>query len=409
MHKHSYCVNPRYREAVIANATPFPGRIGRSKKPPVFSAAELAALKAANRRNLLRMDGKGKESWKVFIWDALKERARAAGKNPNAVVAPSERCLKWVRAEIAPAAVEARTQNARHRHVNDDYLTQVSMTGAFLALAWNGKLPEEGDTSRLLGELLFNTDGLSVLLKSDADVDTEVFADRDTLKELGVLKRQPARACGEDGQANMQDRTLHLHYTTSSTGNLVCTVLQIKDNHFDSLELLELEEGRLFLMLIPPSGETNEGGKKKRKWHEGEDVAGRMWTEAILPAEYNERVKVCKAAGLSGQFEKVDQMDCTFDADQDDGDGAWIETAGHYEEDALLDVEEDAVRDSDEEDAVQAVGERDETDLETTEKAMYLEWWKASSSPVFAPPDLKIGNLADGDSATTSSWMGTVI
>jgi hypothetical protein len=195
-----------------------------------------------------------------------------------------------VRAEIAPAAVEARTQNARRRYVNDDYLTQVSMTGAFLALAWNGKLPEEGDTASLLDELLFNTDGLSVLLKSDADVDTEVFADRDTLKELGVLKRQPARACGEDGQANMQDRTLHLHYTTSSTGNLVCTVLQIKDNHFDSLELLELEDGRLFLMLIPPSGETNEGGKKKRKWHEGEDVAGRMWTEAILPAEYNERV-----------------------------------------------------------------------------------------------------------------------
>jgi hypothetical protein len=115
--------------------------------------AELATLKAANRMNLLRLDGQGKETFRVFIWDALKERG-CAQKSPR-----------------------LRSRQGLRTHAAATW-----MSGAFLALAWNGKLPEDGDTGSLLDELLFNTDGLSLMLKSDANVDTELFADRDTLK-----------------------------------------------------------------------------------------------------------------------------------------------------------------------------------------------------------------------------------
>ena len=141
------------------------------KNVPVFSEMELVKLKASNRLNLHKCDGAGKLKFAAFIWDALKDRARAAGKNPNAVLAPGEKLLKWVRSQIAPVVVKkARTQNERRRHVLNDYLTHVSMTACFIALVWNGKLPEEGDVCSLLFELLFNTDALSVLLRSDKRV-----------------------------------------------------------------------------------------------------------------------------------------------------------------------------------------------------------------------------------------------
>ena len=245
-----------------------------------------------------------------------------------------------------------------------------------------------------------------------------MYADAETLKELNTLKRLPARASGEEGQAAMQDRTLHFYYTTSAVGKLVCTVLLIKDNRFERLDMLQLED-KLYLMLVPPSREPEVGGKPKLKWRDGPEVAEKMWTEAILPEEFAERERVGVAGGFLGRHQAVTQSDCLFDAEQEDDDDDWSLCSGDSE-DQRLDAEEDAIRAGHglgvlpmdvqlAEGNVEDGFEREETDAEADAVELFSHWAQGTRVPTWLAADLKIANLADGDSSTCKVWMKSVV
>jgi hypothetical protein len=106
-----------------------------------------------------------------------------------------------------------------------DPRNQMSMAAVASAL-------QDDDKNDFSPELFFNTDVTSVMLE---DHDDAVYLVKGSKKKLAQERRSVSTTKNKS-----QRRSLSFMTTTSAAGELLCTIVLLKDSNFEKLELFEV-------------------------------------------------------------------------------------------------------------------------------------------------------------------------